>query len=1060
MRTASEGAAGRHIRTLLESGEVGGLPDGRLLERFVTGDGATAEVAFAALVDRHGPMVWRACRAILADPNDADDAFQATFLVMVRRARSLWARESLGPWLLQVARRTSMRARSLAQRRRLREFTAAGLKPRLAAEPPPDELGAAIHEEVGRLPERYREVVVLCLLEGLPDSQVATRLGWPLGTVHSRLARGREKLRRGLTRRGLAPAVAALASSRAPTEAASAAVPARLIEATVRSASRLASLGLRDAALPAAVAALTEGVLRMTWIATIQSAALSLAAVGCVAVAALASPGEEQEAPDPAPKAGSQEIPNPPAAETPIPTSSVVDVVVRSASRPDSPVRSLGTVVASTPEASFVLTSFNGVEIAADSAGKSQVRGEIRVAGVVGESVDVEPTSRLALLRFRPGRLFPTARVLPRNRPLSIGQNMALVDGFDPAQVPSTRPARILELSGTEPPEAGQAGPPGVLALLCDASPPGVDNGGAGLFLKAPDGSPPLGDLAGVFQLILPERPRGMFIGPEAIHRLLDRNGLGRAVEPKAAPTSLSASPPPSPKVEESATAAMLASTVSVIAFDGNEPGSRSYAAGTVISSTSDRSIVLTSAHIVLGRAADAPGGRKKVMETIRVVLDTKDSPQGAFAAEAIQVDEDRDLAALRIRPGAIIPTARVAPPSRRLVVGAPASRLDRPDPDRDRPLEVKPTTIVALDHKITNRASSWTSCTGAPKGGLSGSGLFVADSVAGGASPILVGLCNYADPATDRGFYASPDMIYAALDAAGLSALYQDEASNAPPPEVAGSEIVKQGFVALAVEGAVTPIALGTVISSTEEESIALTAGSIFAGPGDSPADPKRFDRKVTVYYPRPRTEHSVSIPPVWGTAGEVVDYDVARNVGLVRFRPGRKLQAMGIVPTSWKPTRGASAFRFLNLSVNEAPGAIREPSVMDKLGAGNYEAIECEGAPARTNVGAPLIVMASDDKSSAIAGVCNYSSPQDAAGYYAAPAMIYHILDANGLSDLYRKGNEAFGLAPPLPFNHDRRPPTVEEPERIDRVERRVDEMDRKLDRILEALERSTPR
>ena len=193
MRTASEGAAGRHIRTLLESGEVGGLPDGRLLERFVTGDGATAEVAFAAMVDRHGPMVWRACRAILADPNDADDAFQATFLVMVRRARSLWARESLGPWLLQVARRTSMRARSLAQRRRLREFTAAGLKPRLAAEPPPDELGAAIHEEVGRLPERYREVVVLCLLEGLPDSQVATRLGWPLGTVHSRLARGREK---------------------------------------------------------------------------------------------------------------------------------------------------------------------------------------------------------------------------------------------------------------------------------------------------------------------------------------------------------------------------------------------------------------------------------------------------------------------------------------------------------------------------------------------------------------------------------------------------------------------------------------------------------------------------------------------------------------------------------------------------------------------------------------------------------------------------------------------------------------------------------------------------
>lgn len=553
MRTASDGAAERHIRTLLETGEVGGLPDGRLLERFMAGDGARAEAAFAALVERHGPLVWRACRAILADPNDADDAFQATFLVMVRRARGLWVRDSLGPWLLQVARRTSMRSRALSHRRRLRERAAAGERSSLVDEPQPDDLGAAIHEEVGRLPERYRAVVVLCLLEGLPDAQAATRLGWPLGTVHSRLARGREKLRRGLTRRGITPAVATLASSRTPMEAASAAVPARLIEATVGSASRLASLGLHDAALPAAVAALTEGVLRMTWIAKLNAFALSLAAVGCIAVAAaIGSPEVGEQVPGPTPRDVV-----PPPAETTVPDSSIVEVVIRSASRPNSPAHSLGTVVASTPEASFVVTRADDKDIVpGPAAGRWQVLGEIQVAGMVGESIDVEARG-LALIRFRPGRVLPVANVVPKNQPLSIGQEMVLVDRLDPGHGPSTRPARILELSGTEPAQRPAAGPPGVLVVMCDLAPSGAVNHGAGLFMKQPEGAEPLAVLAGVFRTGFLQSG-GLFIGPEAIHRLLNRNGLGRPVGPESTTPPPTAIIPPHTKAEPPAEAPPL----------------------------------------------------------------------------------------------------------------------------------------------------------------------------------------------------------------------------------------------------------------------------------------------------------------------------------------------------------------------------------------------------------------------------------------------------------------------------------------------------------------------
>src|SRR6476661_1291295 len=117
MEKSRHDSASRHVRMLFNLGTIGSLTDRQLLERFTAQDAEAFELAFGALVERHGPMVLRVCRSVLRDPHDAHDAFQATFLVLLRRAGSLWVRDSLGPWLHQVALRTALRARSAAARR-------------------------------------------------------------------------------------------------------------------------------------------------------------------------------------------------------------------------------------------------------------------------------------------------------------------------------------------------------------------------------------------------------------------------------------------------------------------------------------------------------------------------------------------------------------------------------------------------------------------------------------------------------------------------------------------------------------------------------------------------------------------------------------------------------------------------------------------------------------------------------------------------------------------------------------------------------------------------------
>ncbi len=208
---------GRQFERLFGIEAVGALSDAELIERFaaVDIDDEGAAAAFEAIVARHGPMILRVCRKFLGDAHLAEDAFQATFLVLARRARTLGEREQLGSWLYGVALRTSRKARIAAARRAARDRIAAGQRSEARLEPEPDEreegLSRILHEEIGRLPASYRTVVVACYLHGLTHSQAAARLRLPETTVRGRLARARSLLGHRLTRRGIVPTVALLA---------------------------------------------------------------------------------------------------------------------------------------------------------------------------------------------------------------------------------------------------------------------------------------------------------------------------------------------------------------------------------------------------------------------------------------------------------------------------------------------------------------------------------------------------------------------------------------------------------------------------------------------------------------------------------------------------------------------------------------------------------------------------------------------------------------------------------------------------------------------------------
>jgi RNA polymerase sigma factor (sigma-70 family) len=289
MKLGGLGAAGRDLRALLEGRSLVSLSDGELLDRFARGRGdSLAESAFSALVARHGPMVWGTCRRILRDPHAAEDAFQATFLILVKKAGSVKVEDSLGRWLHGVGVRVALRARA-DRARSGRDL--AGIDPAISPIVP-DDLKAVIDEEVERLPKRYRLVVVLCHLEGLTRESAATRLRCPVGTVNSRLSRASEILRTRLTRRGLAPASGGFALWLSGTEV-SASVPIRLIGTTVAASMAQASGLSLAGVVPVGVAFLLQQTLRRMGMMTLmKTLAIGSMVVGLTAFG-LVSTGQE-----------------------------------------------------------------------------------------------------------------------------------------------------------------------------------------------------------------------------------------------------------------------------------------------------------------------------------------------------------------------------------------------------------------------------------------------------------------------------------------------------------------------------------------------------------------------------------------------------------------------------------------------------------------------------------------------------------------------------------------------------------------------------------------------
>jgi RNA polymerase sigma factor (sigma-70 family) len=238
------------VDRLFRQGTLTASSDAQLLERYLT---ARDEAAFEALVDLHGPMVLGLCRRMLRDPRDIEDAFQATFLVLIRRAPRIQDRRLLANWLYGVAYRVAFRARGDLLRRREREASLADIEVPAAEEPQRDEVAPHLDQELRRLPAKYRDLLVLCYLRGLTHDQAAEHLHCPVGTVRSRLARGRNLLKRRLAARGLAGA-ALLDAPALPAPG----LPASLLRGTVETtgeflkAKALASCGAR---------ALAEGVL-------------------------------------------------------------------------------------------------------------------------------------------------------------------------------------------------------------------------------------------------------------------------------------------------------------------------------------------------------------------------------------------------------------------------------------------------------------------------------------------------------------------------------------------------------------------------------------------------------------------------------------------------------------------------------------------------------------------------------------------------------------------------------------------------------------------------------
>jgi RNA polymerase sigma factor (sigma-70 family) len=266
----------RHLRRVVPPRDGAGRSDGQLLASFID---HKDEAAFEALVRRHGPMVLGVCRRVAGDHHDSEDAFQATFLVLARKASSVRPREQVANWLHGVALRTALKAKAMTARRRGRERQVGEMpEPEAARQDQWRDLQPLLDQELSGLPENYRLPILLCDLEGKTIKEATLQLGWPQGTLAGRLARGRKLLAKRLANRGVVLSAGSLAAV-VPQNVASAGVPTSLMSSTAKAAGMIAAgQAAVVGVVPAQVAILTEGVLKTMLLSKLKTATVVLLA--------------------------------------------------------------------------------------------------------------------------------------------------------------------------------------------------------------------------------------------------------------------------------------------------------------------------------------------------------------------------------------------------------------------------------------------------------------------------------------------------------------------------------------------------------------------------------------------------------------------------------------------------------------------------------------------------------------------------------------------------------------------------------------------------------------
>jgi RNA polymerase sigma factor (sigma-70 family) len=281
MATAQLDTVIRHLRRTVLRQDGAGRTDGQLLASFID---QKDEAAFEALVRRHGPMVFGVCRRVVGNHHDAEDAFQATFLVLARKASSVRPRERVANWLHGVALRTAMKAKIMTTKRRGREKQVTEMpEPEATQQDQWHDLQPLLDQELNGLRENYRLPILLCDLEGKTIKDAAQQLGWPQGSLAGRLVRGRKLLAKRLASRGVVLSAGSLAAV-VSQNVASAAVPTSLVNSTVKAASIVAAGQMAVAGVvPVKVAALMEGVMKAMLITKLKTATVALLVVAAVA---------------------------------------------------------------------------------------------------------------------------------------------------------------------------------------------------------------------------------------------------------------------------------------------------------------------------------------------------------------------------------------------------------------------------------------------------------------------------------------------------------------------------------------------------------------------------------------------------------------------------------------------------------------------------------------------------------------------------------------------------------------------------------------------------------